>query len=324
MRPPGARRVLAGALLGLVAAGCVPEGSDARLYERDPATARWVRDSLFLDTRPPLLFRLDRQEGTLWVTPIASIGSGGVAALRLSGPAWRRLDAEYLHAGRTLTAFANGAALAEPLRLFRGMWQPGVAPLDSLPCQPVVPRAQAILPATEADRRPPRFATNVPRPAPRGQRLPDATVQQLLGRVGLLVAPTVGLSVRDLARYERRVTQVPSGINDGTTVVVEYNDRSPVPRRSPAYAERPRNFIVVFDRGAFDYRPTWTFATSTLPGDQPAMALLDHLDLDADGTPELLLGLRDAGPTDLFTLVLRFEADAWREKLRHAGNRCDT
>ena len=45
------------------------------------------------------------------------------------------------------------------------------------------------------------------------------------------------------------------------------------------------------------------------------------VDVDDDGTSELFFGLAVKG-APLYTIVLRYEADAWRELLRNERQRC--
>ena len=315
---------LALALLVVVTGACGGDDASARLYARDPATARWVRDSLLLETKPNVLLRVLPDGSSSFVVPIATIGAEGIRELRLSEAGWRRLDTEYLHAGRLLHGHHAARTVAE-YRMFRGMWQPGVPPLDSLGCSPVIPMARALTPESLRGAPTPRFATTGERPPlPHERTLDDGAVSTLLGRIPLLVAPTEGISPSDLRRYRRRVTQVPSGINGGSSLVVEYNDDTPLPAKPRAAGERPRQLIVVLDQGAFDYRPTFTWSTTGQPGAQPKLTLLDFLDTDTDGVPELLFGLLEAERAALFTMVVRYDREAWREVFRFTGNRCDT
>lgn len=309
---------LAIALPLLVACG---DGGQPRLFGGDAGPTRWQRDSAFLDTKPTLLFRVVPDGSGAITIPIAAIGAEGIRGLSLSAQAWRRLDREYMEAGKSLAVLRGGRPV-DSLRMFRGMWQPGAPPLDSLSCPVVVPVGRAIRTGLDGDRLG-AFATNGTRPPLATDRqMSTDEVERALSNVGTLVAPSSGIPPGQLTRYNRRVTQVPTGINGGNTLVVEYNDPTPLPDSIPAFGERPRQFIVVLDRGNFGVKPTFAFSTVGSQRSARKQLFLDYLDVDDDGVPELLFGLEDPGPFVGYTSVLRFQNDAWREAFLFNGNRC--
>ena len=79
--------------------------------------------------------------------------------------------------------------------------------------------------------------------------------------------------------------------------------------------------VVVLDRGVYGFRPSYTFTTLGNRRAAPRIRFLDYLDVDGDGRAELFFGLRNPRP-QLYTIVLRFENENWREILRFEGNRC--
>jgi hypothetical protein len=320
VRPiPAARRALTVLALAGSVSACGDRSAIRQLLGGDPAAARWTQDSLRLEAEPTLLFRVLPDGGGAFVLPIATIGTEGIQRARFSSRGWQRVDADFLQAGRELLPLRAGRT-DSALRMFRGMWQPGTGPLDSLPCASPVPLARAM----RTDGVPP-FATNRPRPPlAHGLTLDPAGVAAALEPIGNLMAPSVGIPPGQLGRYERRVTLVPTGINGGTTLVVEYNDRTPPPTDPHAVGERPRQYIVVLDKAVYSYRPSYTY--STLGGEQapPKLRLLDFLDTDDDGVPELFFGLQEAERGPWFVAMLRYEQNAWREQFRYLGNRCDS
>jgi hypothetical protein len=309
---------LAAAAIALAACG---DGGQPRLFGGDAGPTRWQRDSAFLDTRPALLFRVIPDASGALTIPIASLGPEGIQGLSLSAQGWRRLDREYMQAGLSLGVLRDGQ-VSDSMRMFRGMWQAGAAPLDSLSCPVVVPVGRALKTGLASDPLG-AFATNAPRPPLANPRvLPNDEVERALANVGTLVAPSSGIPPGQLTRYNRRVTQVPTGINGSNTLVVEYNDPTPLPDSIPAFGERPRQFIVVLDRGNFGVRPTYSFSTVGSSRSARKQVFLDYLDVDGDGVPELLFGLEDPGPFVSYTSVLRYENESWRETYRFNGNRC--
>ncbi len=293
-----------------------------KLLGRDTGPTRWERDSMLLASEPELLFRVMADPGGAYVVPIATVGTEGIQPLRLSARGWRRVDAEYMHAGNTLTLYRVGQT-ERAMRMFRGMWQPGAGPLDSLNCPVVIPMARAIVPSGDGRLAPPLATSGARPPLPTRPRLDAAEINRALANVGTLVAPTSGIAPADLPRYTRDIHQIPTGINGSSTILIEYNDRSPLPDSLKAYGERPRQLIVMMDKGTYGYRPTLQLATVGNRGAPPKLEYLDYLDVDNDGVPELFFGLQQRELAPLFTIVYRYENDAWREVFRFTGNRCD-
>ena len=307
----------------LLAAGCGGDGGVGRVFSGTPTVSRWTSDSLLLDAGPEIIFRVVPDGGSAFVAPLGTVGPDGLRTLKLSDRGWRRVDADFLHAGKTLTAYRNGRP-AESIRMFRGMWQPGAGPLDTLNCPVVIPMARAILTGENEGRGFAPLATTGGRPPLAHQTtLSAAEVAKALANIGTLVAPSAGIAPGQLSRYERRVVQVPTGINGSSTLLVEYNDPAPLPDSLKPFGERPRQFIVALDRGTYGFRPTYSFSTVGSRQTPPRLEFLDYLDVDNDGVPELFFGLRERALSPLYTLVLRYENEAWREIHRSLGNRCE-
>jgi hypothetical protein len=310
------------ALLLLGASGCDDGNPLSRLFGRDATVSRWAADSVLLATEPEVLFRVTPDPGGALVVPIATVGPQGVRTLSLSARGWLRVDQTSLQAGNMLTPYRNGEA-RPPIRMFRGMWQPGASPLDSLRCPVVIPMGRALVTGSEDGGALPPFATNGQRPPLKFRNtLDQAGINAALANIGTLVAPSSGIAPGQLPRYTRTVHQVPTGTNGSSTLVVEYNDPAPLPDSLAAFGERPRQLIVVLDKGNYGFRPTYSFSTVGGKGTPPKLEFLDYMDVDDDGIPELLFGLLERERAPLYTLVLRFENDAWREVYRFFGNRC--
>jgi hypothetical protein len=320
------RRLQAAAVGGLcLALGACEDGRGPfdRLFNKDPVVSAWARDSVILASEPEVLFRVLPDAGGAYVVPMASIGPQGLRALKFTQRGWRRLDADYLVAGKSLTLYRNGVA-AEPMRMFRGMWQPGTGPIDTLNCPVVVPIARAIVSNAGGFGSIPPFATSGTRPPLKyGPTLDQAAINTALSNIGTLVAPSSGIPPGQLSRYERQVHQIPSGVNGSSSLVVEYNDPTPLPDTLKPYGERPRQMIVILDKGTYGFKPGYSFSTLGGRNAAPKLEYLDFLDVDDDGVPEIMLGLKERQLAPLYTIVLRYENDAWRELFRYTGNRCD-
>jgi hypothetical protein len=186
-------------------------------------------------------------------------------------------------------------------------------------CQVVVPHGLASVDKGIA------LLTSGKRTAPRAVRaLSSGELQTALQKVSTLIAPTSGVSGSMLARYTRDVHVVNSGASDWPSIVVIFDDPQPLADSITPIGQRPRHLIVILDKGMYGYRPTYTYSTVANRRAPPRYAFLDYLDVDDDGKAEIFLGWRNP-PTPLaamYTLVLHFENDAWRERLRYDGWQC--
>ena len=214
-------------------------------------------------------------------------GTDGLHALRLSGRGWREFDAEYLQTGRTdhapparrlgrggphvprhVAARRHAARLAQlPGRdPHRTRVRTGSSD-GSFSCRPSPPAGSARRSSTRRHD----VAAEIDQGAPeRGN-----------ARGAVLGHPARG----NLSRYQRRVHQIPAGVNGSSSLLVEYNDPSPLPDTVATFGERPRQLIVVLDKGRYGFRPTFTFSTVGTRGTPPRLQFLDYLDLDDDGVP---------------------------------------
>jgi hypothetical protein len=124
-----------------------------------------------------------------------------------------------------------------------------------------------------------------------------------------------------LPRYRRELYVAETGNGPRPTIVVVYDDPEVVADSVRQIGARPRHLVVVLDKGVFGYKPTFIYTTLGNKRSPPRYRYLDHIDVDDDGTSELFFGLRSTG-APLYTIVLRYEADAWRERLRNERRRC--
>ena len=279
--------------------------------------ARWVGDSTLLASNPEFLFRVRRVNGVDRVVPLTTLGAQGFRPLYFTARGWRAFDIQYLQKGSKLVAYRNGHPAGETAML-RGMWEPAAGPLDTIPgCPSVVPSAVANVPDDVG------LLTNAKRPPLKpvkplgGQELAAALVT-----VPTLIAPTSGVSGAILATYKREVHVVNSATSSSPTIVVVYDDPVPLPDSIAPIAQRPRHLIVVLDRGVYGYRPTFTYASVGNRQSLPRYYFVDYIDVDDDGRAELFFGTKDPRTPPLYTVVLRFENEAWREVMRHDANPC--
>jgi hypothetical protein len=271
----------------------------------DPA---WQRDSAFLASNPKVVFRLvDRPQGRI-ASPVASISSRGFRTIRLSPRGWKAFDVNFTYKGNTLTSVSRGSD-AGRIEFSRGMWESGTT-LDSLPqCKRVVPAGLLIGRPSSTLAVANLTPSHKPVPA-----LSSGELQDAVSSVPTLIAPPSGISPSFIGRYKREVFQVPTGVSNRPSIVLTLNDPEVVADSLARILQRPRQLVVVLDRGVYGYRPSFKFTTVGNAKDNPKMYFLDALDIDGDGKSELFFGVFNKDVEG--TIVLRHENDAWREVFR--------
>jgi len=284
---------------------------------QEPATGDpvWQADSSLIAKAPPMLFRVLRKKDGDQVVPIATIGEKGFQPLYLSNRGWRALDLSALHSGVTLQAL-RGSEVSGAVTITRGMWEGGTA-LDSIPgCRVIVPGARAQVPDGV------ELLVSGPRPARPAGSSSDGSIAQTLETISTLVAPTLGIPMSAMPRYRRQVHVVPTGATAQPTLVVLYDDPEVVPDSVPLFPQpRPRQLIVVLDKGIYGYKPSHTYSTLGNRKSPPRRRFLGAVDVDQDGKAELLFGLQDPR-ADLVTIGFRFRIEAWDQSFAYERLRC--
>jgi hypothetical protein len=305
----------------LVLAATVLAGGacDAAQRARKAITAEagdpvWRGDSTALAAHPEVLFRVTRDSTGRRVVPLATLGPRGFRLLTLSDRGWRALDLAYLQRGQTLRPYRAGAS-QPAVPSTRGMWEG--APLDTIAgCSVLLPGGLADLPDGV------EFVTSAPRPPLKSVTpLSGGELQTAIDAIPLLIAPAAGIPMAMMPRYTRSVHVAATGNGPRPSIIVVYDDPEVVPDTTQPIAQRPRHLVVVLDKGVYGYKPTYTYSTLGNKRTPPRLRYLDHLDTDGDGASELFFGITNTGAT-LYTIVLRYEVDAWRELLRNERQRC--
>jgi hypothetical protein len=276
----------------------------------------WQNDSTVLAQKPTLLLRAVRTDGVTRAVPIATVGEKGVRALSMSTRGWRALDVQALQAGSTFVPYRGSDPLA-PVPSARGMWEG--TPLDSLKgCTQMLPAASVTLPdgvhLLTSGRTPLKS---------RPSGLSAGELQEVLNVVGSLVAPSAGIQPSKLSKYRREVVVVGTGATSSPTIVVSYEDPEPLPDSVTRIAERPRQLIVVLDKGVYGYKPSLTIADVTSSRIAPRRRFLGALDADGNGQSELFFGLgTQVERAELVTYSYRFVGDTWIADFSYERTRC--
>jgi hypothetical protein len=316
-RSPGpCRRVLTAATVALLATSLSACDKIRSTLYPPQTDSGWQNDSTLLAQSPTILFRAVRTpEGTRAV-PIASMGAKGLQALSLTARGWRALDVQMLHAGHSLVPYRGGLPLS-PVQSTRGMWE-GVT-LDSLPgCRQMLPAAALAVPEGV------ELLTSGSTPL-RGQpgALGDGELQEVLNVVTTLVAPSAGVPLSQMSKYRRSVSVVGTGATRSPTIVVTYEDPQQLPDSATRLAERPRQLIIVLDKGPYGYKQSLTLTDVSATRMSPRRRFLGALDADGDGRSELYFGLADSIPRgELVTFTYRFTGDVWIADWEYSRTRC--
>lgn len=293
--------------------GC--DSIKARLYPPN-VDAAWQSDSSFLAQNPTVLLRVVRSEQGTRAVPIASVGARGLRPLGLSTRGWRALDVQMLHGQRTFVPYRGSRALA-PVASARGMWESTT--LDSIPgCAEPLPAASLDAPAGV------ELLTNGTTPLPASaDDLGAGELQEVLNVVTTLVAPSAGVPLSLMSRYKRDVAVVGTGATASPTIVVTYEDPEELPDSVTRIAERPRQVILVLDKGVYGYKPSLTLSDVSTTRISPRRRFLGALDADSDGKSELFFGLGNAiDGGELVTYTYRFTGDTWIADWEFTRTRC--
>lgn len=303
-------------LLGILVTlgGCDKIKSALDSSSANAADPAWIADSTLVASNPTTLMRVVRQGSDTRVIPIATTYPSAFRALTMSDRGWRLLDLRLLHRSATVVPLADGRALS-PIAIRRGMWEG--APLDTVEGCAVLPPAASVAVPAGAQLVVAGALPSFPKARPlTGSARDDALASALM-----LMAPAAGLPTSALRRYRQRVDIVPTGASPTETMIVTFDDPVSLPDTVTPYGQRPRQLIVVLDKGIYGYKPTYIFKTLGNAADRARRRFLGALDTDGDGVAELFFGVDDP-KWPLVTYALTWETDVWRERFKYERARC--
>jgi len=266
--------------------------------------------------RPTLLFQVFGDRGDPRVLPVAAIIDSAIVGIGLSEYGWKSLDSMYFAAGDSLFLYHGGQA-AGRAAIVRGMWTKD-GPLQTLPgCTAMRPIATVRL-ATQgigSDSAIELLATNKAL-VTRGvahEVFPQAEIDRIARAAGHDLGALNKIENSELDSLDFSARALSTGATGGLTLASSFVD--PGAGDLGPGAGHSTNVLALLDFIDGKWQPTYRHVASGEARTVEFQRLLDHVDLDGDGTDEVILeSWRYAAPNEL--VVLRFRAGQWHESLR--------
>lgn len=271
-------------------------------------------------TKPPLVFQAFGSLDSTKLVPIAAIVNGTPTPITLPEADWRRLDSLYFQAGTQYPVYRDGRPVGT-VTVTRRMWEPDSEPLYSLPgCREVRPMAAVDLktqlkvdPAFEfLSLSAPRAAPAAAPPAPANLTAAGRTLALsalLSEQLDSTDIDTASFSAHAMHVGGARVTLVASQIdaNAGDT--------------GPGSGHTTHFLLFGDDPDGKGFQVSYRHLESGEARTVEFQRLLDHLDVNGDGTDEAFLESWRYASTNELVLLQRNGAK-WHESLRVPQNWC--
>jgi len=263
--------------------------------------------------KPAMLFLLFGDRADLRLLPVAMAAQGRIAPIVLDHTGWRKFDDLYFGAGTVVPIDRDGAVTAQS-HVTRGMWS-REGPLYSLPgCESLRPLAAVSVDSlTSAAPLIELLATSAQLPLPAPRAAPDTAYLDSARALTALVAQRQGIDRVQRGDLSLSVHAIYTGASASPTLVGSYTEQT---RGSSKHA---RQVFILADSTASGYTTSLLYVAR-----DPApefWRLIDHLDLNGDGTDEIVIeGTHDGG--DSYLSILQFAGGKWKESARTATGWC--
>lgn len=315
------RAVLAAASILIVAPGCdkakqLAGGGGAEAAE--PAAA----ERLDLSKHPDILFQVFGERDDARMMPIAVIDMGRLKPIVLASGGWRQFDQIYGKSGASYTLYRDGRA-AGTATVRQGMWEKPEEPLYSLPnCQLMVPLSRVRLDArvkigytVEALASNATIGRN-----PSAAALSDADVAIAARQIGEEAAQRSRISSGTLATLNLNAQAIQVGAGTGPVVIASYVD--PKAEDRAASGDKTASIFALGEPGEDGtYQLVYTHTVNGAADEAEYRRYIDHLDIDADGTDEIVLEGWDMRGAS-FLSFLRSQGGKWSELFRSRAQWC--
>lgn len=278
-------------------------------------------EQLDLSRKPEILFQVFGERDDPRMIPIATIDAGRLKPIHLSAAGWKQFDAMYMRAGMSYPLFRDGRP-AGTVEVRQGMWEKA-SPLYSLPrCELLTPLSAVTMDGSLRTGYTVEYlaSTATLGSAPAGKPFSSAQAEAAARALGAAVAVDAGITRRTLDSLDFRAVSIMTGTTDAPTIVASYVD--PGAEMASAAEGQTAHVFVIGDRDAAGgYQASFTHTVNGPISKAEYRRFVDHLDIDSDGTDEIVLeGWEYGGET--FLSVLAYDDGRWRESYRARSSWC--
>ena len=283
-------------------------------------------EELDLAAHPDIVFQVFGESNDPRMIPIAAVKGGRLRPIVLSPDGWRQFDATYLRRGKQYPVFQDGHAVGS-VSVRQGMWERDGQPLYTLPgCRTLTPLAavKVVDAHVRTDFTVELLASTATlghdRPGP---PLPASEMARTAKSLATEIAKSAGIRPRLLDSLDFHATAFMSGVSKFPTIVAAFID--PGAANAASASARTAHILLIADRDSTTgaYRSTFVHRVNGPLATAAFRRFLDHLDLDGDGTDEIVLeGWQFGGETFLQVLSWDGGKGKWMESYRTRANWC--
>ena len=277
---------------------------------------------LDLSSRPEILFQVFGESNDARMMPIAVIQGGQLDQIVLASAGWKQFDAMYGKSGTSYTLYSDGRA-AGTATVRQGMWEKPQEPLYSLPsCELMVPLSRVRLDA----RRKMGFTVEA--------FASNATLGRAAGSPGMS-ADDVADAARQVGESAAQRARISSGTLEGLNlsadaieiraggapvIVAAFTDPK-ADDKAASGGKTASIFAIAEPAEDGSWQIAYSHIVNGAADDAEYRRYIDHLDIDRDGTDEIVLEGWDASGAS-FLSFLRADGTKWTEVFRSRAQWC--
>lgn len=325
-RSPGRARVAVRTAFALASILTVAQGCDKAKQltgggggeAAEPA----AESRLDLSSRPDILFQVFGESNDARMIPVAVIQGGRLEPIVLASAGWKQFDALYGKSGTSYSLYSDGRSVGSAI-VRQGMWEKPQEPLYSLPsCQLIVPLSRVRLDTrlkigftVEA------FASNATLGRAAGSPgMSAADVSDAARQVGAAAAQRARISSGTLESLSLSADAIEIRADGPPVIVAAFTDPK-VDDKAASGAKTASIFAIAEPAEDGSWQIVYSHIVNGAADEAEYRRYLDHLDLDRDGTDEIVLEGWDASGTS-FLSFLRSDGTKWTEMFRSRAEWC--
>ena len=306
----------------MVATGCDKAKEFVRAGQKSTPPQLAPGEELDLSGKPDVLFQVFGESSDPRMVPIAAIVHGQIKPIRLSASGWRKFDALYQRPGKSYSLYQSGVASGS-VDVKRGMWSDSGA-LYALPgCAALTPMSSVKVNGRPASDFTLEFLASSAQVAPKARTaatMSQDSVNRVARAVARDVATAVGINDAKLDSLNFRAMAFNTGASAAPTILASFIDEAA--DRPTSIAMRTTHLVIIADRDSSGkYHATFSHRINGPLAAAAFRRYFDHLDINGDGTDEIVLqGWQFGG--DTFLSVLGWREAKWQEIYRTRANWC--